>query len=194
MVRICSVPRRAGGTAPADQLPMMTQLKIGGPTTIHRCHCEGVSPWQSASPAMRSIARPLWGRKENGLPRRRLAPRNDSGGRWLVLLLCTGSSSADGRRGQCRPPYGERSKTVPSRGEIPETLYKWAGYLQKTFDSPKKMCYLNRVQGSDEDTPRRKSPREEPIWCNGSVNGNRRIPLLSRPAEMPGRVRPLKRQ
>ena len=73
-------------------------------------------------------------------------------------------------------------------------VHKSHGYLQKPFDIPEKMCYPNRVQGSDEDTPRRKSPREEPGWCNGSVNGNRRIPLLSRPAEMPGRVRPLSRQ
>ena len=94
MVRICSIPCRAGGTAPADQLPMMTQLKIGRPTTVHRCHCEGASPWQSASPAMRSIARPPWGRKENGLPRR-FAPRNDRGRRRLVLLFFLRRASVD---------------------------------------------------------------------------------------------------
>ena len=50
--------------------------------------CEAIAKpeglWQSASPLMRSISRPLWERKENGLPRR-FAPRNDGGFRWPVL-------------------------------------------------------------------------------------------------------------
>ena len=53
-------------------------------------------------------------------------------------------------------------------------------YLQKTFDIGAEMCYHIVVQGSDEDTPRRMPLREEPIWCDGSAEGNRRIPLLSR--------------
>ena len=61
-----------------------------------------------------------------------------------------------------------------------QAVYISPGYLQKPFDNPGKMCYVNRVQGSDEDTPRRMMPREEPIWCDGSAFGNRRIPLLSR--------------
>ena len=48
-----------------------------------------------------------------------------------------------------------------------------SGYLQKPFDNPGKMCYVKRVQGSDEDTPRRMMPREEPTWCNGSALGTR---------------------
>ena len=44
---------------------------------------------------------------------------------------------------------------------------------KKTFDNPVKICYVYRVQGSDEDTPRRMMPREEPTWCNGSAFGDR---------------------
>ena len=52
-------------------------------------------------------------------------------------------------------------------------MYISPGYLQKTFDNPDKVCYVKRVQGSDEDTPRRMMPREEPTWCNGSALGTR---------------------
>jgi len=39
-----------------------------------------------------------------------------------------------------------------------------------------------------------KIPREDAIWCKASVILPPWIPLLSRREEMPGRVRPLKRQ
>jgi hypothetical protein len=39
-----------------------------------------------------------------------------------------------------------------------------------------------------------KIPREEPIWCNGSVPPQSCTPLLSCRLEIAGRVRPLKRQ
>ena len=52
-------------------------------------------------------------------------------------------------------------------------LHNSCGYLQKPFDIGSEMCYHIVVQGSDEDTPRRMMPREEPTWCNGSALGTR---------------------
>ena len=80
-----------------------------------------------------------------------------------------------------------RAQTAGGRGThemraLRGFLHICCGYLQKPFDNPGKMCYVNRVQGSDEDMPRRKSPREEPGWCDGSVNGDR----LDTTSEPPG--------
>ena len=61
-------------------------------------------------------------------------------------------------------------------------VYISLAYLQKTFDRTEKMCYHIVVQGCDEDTPRWKTPREEPFWCNGSVIGTR----LDTTSEPPG--------
>ena len=127
-----------------------------------------------------------------GLPRRLSAPRNDGCCRNLVLLFRVGRLSVGGRRGPCRPPYGEKS-FHPIRKSLKLCIIR-PDICKKTFDRPGEMCYPNQVQGSDEDTPRRMMPREEPIWCDGSAFGNRRIPLLSRREEMPGWVRPLQRQ
>ena len=51
--------------------------KPEGPGFSYHVIARAIGPWQSASPAMQSIARSLRERKENGLPRR-FAPRNDS--------------------------------------------------------------------------------------------------------------------
>ena len=69
---------------------------------------------------------------------------------YLSANLIAGTAERHGGRSL----RADTVETVPPKGKTPETLYKWAGYLQKTFDSPEKMCYVNRVQGSDEDTPR----------------------------------------
>ena len=51
--------------------------KTEGPGFSYHVIARAIGPWQSASPAMQSIARSLRERKENGLPRH-FAPRNDS--------------------------------------------------------------------------------------------------------------------
>ena len=52
---------------------------------------------------------PHRGRKENGLPRRS-APRNDGGGRWLVLLLCLGGGPT--QSAETMPPALQKTPRI----------------------------------------------------------------------------------
>ena len=78
--------------------------------------------WQSASPAMRSIARPPSGRKENGLPRSLARPRNDGGGRELVPFRRWCGGYPKSYRGTViTVPYTSISKRRTSR-QLPPSL------------------------------------------------------------------------
>ena len=45
-------------------------IEIDGPAKGYHVIARAIGPWQSASSAVQSTARPQRGRKENGLPRR----------------------------------------------------------------------------------------------------------------------------
>ena len=56
--------------------------------------------------------------------------------------------------GSAARPTGNGAKTYHQKAKPLKLCINGPDICKKTFDSPKKMCYVNQVQGSDEDTPR----------------------------------------
>ena len=75
------------------------------------CHCEGVSPWQSVTPAAQRAARPRRGRKDADCHVASLLAMTAVDDGWSFCF--SAFIIVPGRRGQCRTPYSLPPRRTP---------------------------------------------------------------------------------